>query len=291
MATVGPLLVPAHVNSDADFRTYAQAIHNALASLPDLTQGTDAGQINPATATRPTPGNYAGFDVFRFNDIAGESRPPAFKIEYGTGTSAVRPALRLTPGYIGVAGTFTASTQVWELKQASTRGIGGQAIFVASSGPGRVMFTSNLDPIVDQSFSHHFYMERAVDIYGALTGDLLVHIPSGTTAGAFVIGNSGVSPFQQDSRFLPTLMLASLPGWTLANGAIAVVPATAYNGKPIYGSGLVAYNTADIALPLTTFTADVLGARRTYLTLGASGLLVAPTTVATNAGGAAMRWE
>lgn len=82
-------------SSDAEFRKWAQGIHDALAAC-GLVQTADTGQVNLATATVPAAGAYT-YEVWRFNDALQATKPIFLKVEYGS-ISTARPSVRLTVG-------------------------------------------------------------------------------------------------------------------------------------------------------------------------------------------------
>lgn len=95
--------------TDAEFREWAQAIHDALIAV-GMTQTADTGQINLATVAKPAAANTAqGYEIWRFSDTLQSTRPIYIKIEYGSSAgSATRGSLWFTTGTItNGAGTIT----------------------------------------------------------------------------------------------------------------------------------------------------------------------------------------
>lgn len=94
--------------SNADttlFRAWGSALSTALGTV--LTRVPQTGDIDWATATVPTAGNFAGSEVYRLNDALQATAPLFFKFEYGSSTlAATIPAIRLTIGK-GVNGSGT----------------------------------------------------------------------------------------------------------------------------------------------------------------------------------------
>jgi len=95
------------VSTDAQFRAWASAIHNALSAV-GLVNTSDTGQINLATVTNPGANTSGGYEIWRFNDANQSNDPIYFKIEYGCGTTTSRPSLRWTFG-TGSNGSGTIS--------------------------------------------------------------------------------------------------------------------------------------------------------------------------------------
>lgn len=94
--------------SNADttlFRAWGSALSTALGTV--LTRVPQTGDIDWATATVPTAGNFAGSEVYRLNDALQATAPLFFKFEYGSSAlAATISAIRLTIGK-GVNGSGT----------------------------------------------------------------------------------------------------------------------------------------------------------------------------------------
>jgi hypothetical protein len=114
MATWGPIWLPGYIAGNAEFRAWAQGIHDGLASFADLTQTADTGQINIATANRPAANGVAGYEVWRFNDAMQATMPVFFKLEYGIDNSPTLPQLIITIGK-GSNGAGTITTPATRL--------------------------------------------------------------------------------------------------------------------------------------------------------------------------------
>lgn len=109
-AAHGSLVVPA-VDSDANYRTYVSAIHDALAAC-GFTQTADTGQVNPATVTLPAGNNdFTNYEIWRFNDSKQAATPFFFKVKYSTFNSRIQPRFSLGTGSDG-AGTLTNETAI-----------------------------------------------------------------------------------------------------------------------------------------------------------------------------------
>ena len=87
--------LPAYLADDATFRTWGSGIAAQFAAV-GLVQTADTGQINWTTVARPGVGSYGGYEIWRFNDSFQATAPVFIKLEYGVGTAADRPALRIT---------------------------------------------------------------------------------------------------------------------------------------------------------------------------------------------------
>lgn len=85
--------------SDAQFRAWAQGIHDRLAAA-GFVQTADTGQIDLSTVTAPALATTPqGYEIWRFDDALQATAPIYFKIEYGSGVSlATNPGIWLTFG-------------------------------------------------------------------------------------------------------------------------------------------------------------------------------------------------
>lgn len=86
--------------TDAKFRTWVQAVHDAVAAS-GMIQTTDTGQINPVTVARPTAAvTLAGYEIWRFNDALQNTAPIYVKLSYYTGNNASgnNPSTRVQVG-------------------------------------------------------------------------------------------------------------------------------------------------------------------------------------------------
>lgn len=84
-------------NSDAEFRTWGKHVHDTL-WFSGLTQASDTGQINWATALRPGSGIMAGYEIFKFDDALQATAPVFIRVEYRTGAGTNRPAIFIIVG-------------------------------------------------------------------------------------------------------------------------------------------------------------------------------------------------
>ena len=99
--------------TDAEFRVWATALHDALIAA-GLVQTTDTGQVDLTTAVKPGTSAYAGYRVYRFADTLQATAAVFVKIEFGTGTTATHAAIRVqvgtaTNGAGTLAGRFTTA--------------------------------------------------------------------------------------------------------------------------------------------------------------------------------------
>lgn len=110
-------------DSDATFREWGAELATKL-DAAGLVQTSDTGQINWTTVTRPGTSTAAGYEIRRFNDSLQATAPIFLRVEYGTGSSATAPRIRVTVGTgTNGAGTLTgtALTTVREIHGSSAQ--------------------------------------------------------------------------------------------------------------------------------------------------------------------------
>lgn len=109
-------------STDAAWRTWGQAIHNALVALGTLVQTSDTGQANWTTATRPGNTSATVYEVWAFADTLQSTAPTYVRIAFGNLSSQPVIYLRVGTGTNG-AGTLTGnvSTEMgWLFTQTTT---------------------------------------------------------------------------------------------------------------------------------------------------------------------------
>lgn len=89
--------VNASVKEVANFRAWAKKISEGLAAV-GMVKTADTGQINFETVEAPAVNEYAGYEIWRFNDSEQSERPIYFKIQYGRGATEPAPAIKVTVG-------------------------------------------------------------------------------------------------------------------------------------------------------------------------------------------------
>jgi hypothetical protein len=262
MATWGPIWLPGYIAGNAEFRAWAQGIHDGLASFADLTQTADTGQINIATATRPAANGVAGYEVWRFNDAMQATMPVFFKLEYGIDNSPTLPQLIITIGK-GSNGAGTITTPATRLGFPLKSLVPKVHIpWAASCTPGQLDLVGMDTAATTEGVIVH--MERSRDAAGTPTADGVVLAGGGQVSaivGATATGsNSGAKLLDpMDS----TIYSAGRP--QVGKSQAISIPFW-YAGKPIPGLGVVAIDSQTpmlVTLPLQT-----LGGVHTYLTIG-----------------------
>lgn len=283
--------LPAFLSDDATFRTWGSGIAAQLATV-GLVQAADTGQINWTTVTRPGTSTYAGYEIWRFNDSLQATKPVFIKIEYGIGTVADRPALRLTVS-TATNGAGTPSGQVSSVRTlaaGTSYASGATNISYCSGDSGRLNLATNyLNPGTNTGCLY-VLLERTQNIDGSRTGDAVIFftfLGNGTSAGYQVIPFSGAIP--SAGSFNYGLQPGSSGSQSAVGADVAVSPSLAFFGKTFLVSWCC-FNVADIGAQ-STFTMSHLGATHTFLAVlsggGTSCLIFGVGGVA----GLAMLWE
>lgn len=149
------------ITLDAGFRAWALAIRNAI-TASGIVRTSDTGQIDLTTVASPAVSNYAGYDIFRFDDAAQASDPIFFKLEYGKGTAATRHALRCTvgTGSDGAGGITNASTAQAALSVTTASGNG---VVAASFFDGEFVLLDAATGVVGAQIPLHILRHRDVN--------------------------------------------------------------------------------------------------------------------------------
>jgi hypothetical protein len=254
--------------TDADHRTFAQAIHDMLIAV-GLTQTSDTGQANISTLIRPGANNVSGYEVFRFNDTEQATLGCFLKVEYSSGAVTTSPGLRLTPGTAtNGAGVLSnaippsSTTLVWSSATDTPAQV--RPAF-ASYAESQLIFAFGLDPIGGRGVVVYLGRPRLYD--GTRTTDGLLFLYGGRAYGHGVIRAGGGGPTAAiSSSDLPVLDI--LGGWDDQAGAnVGLYPLSfAVNGNLRFAS-IFSYRAAAIASD-SQQAVSIFGSSRNYRTLG-----------------------
>jgi hypothetical protein len=86
------------MTGDTEWRDFLTEYTAALVAA-GFVQTSDTGQLNPATATRPTGTNtVGGYQIWRFDDDAQSTQPIFIKVEYGVPSVVTRLQIWITIG-------------------------------------------------------------------------------------------------------------------------------------------------------------------------------------------------
>lgn len=186
--TTNTYTTPYEHTSDATFRAWVQALHNAMTGA-GLTQTADTGQFNFASATRPGINTSAAPLIYQFSDTLQATYPVFIKLTPGTGGGAAIPRLLLQVGTsTNGASTLTGTTSTDVICSGSntiTSTVSNYTTYVCVL-PGHVGVcwknASTLSATIAQAF---FAVSRSVDSAGANNGDG-VTIYRGSTSFVYV---------------------------------------------------------------------------------------------------------
>lgn len=277
MATGSVNVANGEVTNDAEFRAWAQAIHDVL-TASGLTQTADAGQINIATALRPAINAFAGYEVWRFNDALQATAPLFVKLRYGISGIATRTSLEVTVGK-GSDGNGTLTGVMWGpfLAQRTGAQAGAMTTF-ASYGDSALALAYNVGlalPVI-------FVLERVRDDNGDPTGEG-VFIGSYGTAN-FVPQWASIAYDGTYSEVVaqPAMLTPAGGGGTLYKGetlASPLYPLIGYARHP--SRAVVSQRDADAA-PAQVFTVPIDGVARTFRCVGLAAQALAHTRNAAN---------
>ena len=173
--TVDQRNLPAYFNSNSDFQTWVQGLHAQFAAV-GLVQTSDTGQINPATATTPTSGTTAGYEIWRFNDALQSTAPLFIKVEYGGNQAQITTGVGMfvtvgtaTNGAGTLTGTVGTRRNLYPSGSASTTVGAVFPSYCCSDGSGLALVT-NLNTL-NTNFTLMWIIDRARDGSGTAQGD------------------------------------------------------------------------------------------------------------------------
>jgi len=82
--------------TDASFRAWGSALSAQIGSM--LTRVEQSNDIDWTTVTRPQASEYAGTEVYRFNDPLQSTTPIFLRIKYGAGDNQSSPKMQISIG-------------------------------------------------------------------------------------------------------------------------------------------------------------------------------------------------
>lgn len=283
MTTASTNTVIAHT-SDATYRVWVAEIITQLLAV-GLTQTADTGQVNVATVTRPAINTLNAYAIFRFNDTLHGTNPIFIRIDFGTGTVATTPQMRVSVAQsTDGAGTLTglATTRVGCNAQASAPistilPYSSRFCYNATQGFLGMVWKQQAHD-VDCAYGG-FFIFRSVDAAGAPTADathVLAQAASDTGGVTANVGTmqviSTVTSSVYNTAPFPSVAWANGPPLALANtlvGANAqVFPVWQYTPRLGITNQLAVAVLSEIAVN-STVAITVLGALSvTYLSVG-----------------------
>jgi hypothetical protein len=166
--------------SDAQFRAWAQAIHDRLAAV-GLNQTADTGQINLVTVVAPAINTDAGYEIWNFTDTEQGTDPIFFKVTYGKAAQTQRGRVTFQVG-TGSNGTGTLTNPGTARIQAPAIDSNGNGYIGACFRDGALSLMIVADPTTAAQANFIFFaIERlrnadATLIAGAFA---LIYTPGG----------------------------------------------------------------------------------------------------------------
>jgi hypothetical protein len=258
--------------------------------------GGVGGPANWAAVTTPgTPGTYPYFEVFRFNDTAQTTHPIFIKIEYGAGSSANNPALRITVGRsINLAdGSFIGTTTTALPCVGSTAGTNPSNSYVSgSSGRCNVVLWAGVT-----TNGIAFYVERTKDDSGNTTDDAVTIITwMGGSAATYCQqqllpkGAGGPNPSIVAGPQVPqtALPMSGNASWGANVGYFPIFPNMGFAANPDLG-GCLHFNASTPSE--STIALTMYGVAHTFIAAGLSNTSTSANNGNNTGVSIAMRYE
>lgn len=145
--------------SDAEWRTWCQAVETALLTSGFLVAASDTGQIDLTTAVRPAINTAAGYKIYKANDALQASKPFFLKVQYGVGSAITmgRITLQMSSATNG-AGTPSGLTSTTFNITGSTDGSGAARLY--GSGDASSAWIVHWDGTAAPTQSWMFFCSR-----------------------------------------------------------------------------------------------------------------------------------
>lgn len=280
MATVTTNTVLDHT-SDAGFRAWVAEVIDGLIAV-GVTQTADAGQINPATVTRPAVNTTAGYAVFRFNDAAHGTNPIFFRLNFGTGSSASSPRLNIILGQGSngsgtITGIVTPECACFASGTVSSTVTNYPTRICYNAARGFLGFVFKIGALAGSHAYGGFVISRSNDANGDPTTDSFVLISNSynSTGGSNISGtfSTAISHLTSLQYVFPTPSAWAPPlpygvTSTLYAGNNQVGPVWQYT--PVLGisNNLAIALNSEIGLHATAVLTLVGAASHTYINVG-----------------------
>lgn len=270
MATSNFTVAPDNT-SDATFRVWALALHNAIAAI--VTFVTQTGEIDFTTVLTPSAANQKrGFRVYRFSDASQATHPIFIRIDFGSGGTATQPGIWVQvgntidgSGNLGVVagGNLMAVQQVTPNKAGTTT----TSISQVSGDSGRLTVNLFSTFVTTAEQAWFFNVERCPDINGVYQDNAVgVDIISASKLDCFTLTKDGrsVSTKINANAFLPWPFDDSATTATLGL-RVGCFPALRISQSRVYNAvtGFLLYHNGDYD-GIGNETASVYGSNKTY---------------------------
>jgi hypothetical protein len=257
-------------NTDANWRPWGQAIHDAFVAV-GLVQTSDTGQVNWATATAPLTGADIGYEVWRFDDALQATVPIFFKMTYGSGNGNTRGRVVLSSVGTGSngAGTLTNAAPTNPMITLVTGTAGdttARDCFFSGDGSGiaAVLFNNSASTFLRGMFA----IDRTRDIDGTPNGNGISVVTCGqTNATNYWVWAPAIAPrpsgWTDYVDYWPAMIPQSSLSTTSDGTDTHVAPVLAAVPEIQQTKMALAYATGDGAT-VGDQTVTHLGAARTY---------------------------
>jgi len=277
------VLIAQDASTDAAWRVWGLAIHNALVALGTLVQTADTGQANWATATRAG----GAYEMWRFNDALQGTAPAFIKFTFGTSGSQPQLTIQATTGTNG-AGTLTGNGTFAWVANATFTATAQQYYFSSTTSRFTMWMEANTAHGAGGSAAIWTF-ERPHDNTGAETGTGIIGAFAWTGTGTYQVawGGQGAS--------LPAFVGINVSDAAVVDQQATLIGSqmTAFTLNPVGVNhqvqnpllGILLYWSSDLGIgaPGTIPTVTIYGTAHTYINTNAS-----PNAFAINANYRAM---
>lgn len=281
-------------SSAANFRGWGKWMSDQFAAFgwvlvyQNFATGTDWTDVSAPTLTN----DVEVTEIWRMDDSLQASAPLFLKIEYGSGSSANNPALRVNigTGHDG-AGNLTGALSS-ETTMRNGIANANSMTHYASGDTDRIMFAMAVDGSGwALSGQYLFSIERRIDGTGAPVGTgFLMLYAGGSTRGMLATLASGTGPVTL-ATFNCTLPSVSLESQYTFDSKMAVGPFAWTLGPAELGLGAVGIPTSAYTQG-ATLSVSLFGSSHTYVAVGTQANFVGIIGVAsTSTVRPAMRYE
>lgn len=243
---------PLKHDSDADFRVWAKALFDALIQVGGgmLTQTTDAGQIDFATAVRPAVSTRPFF-VLKFED--GLGRPLFLRFEVGTAGIITHPITRLIIGTgTNGAGDLTGALITQSVSNPNRIPLAGNHLSYLCVLPGYISISLGKDYLVPGTWLTQVAVARHQSLdgvpedtgYHALlsTGPV---IGTATTMSMYTVNFDGL-PASVDANYWAIVPFGKTD--MLVEGKVYCLPAWYQSDRPRICNFLAITGLANVAI-------------------------------------------
>lgn len=208
------------VSTDTDFRNWGKGVSDAFTAV-GFVKATDTGQVDWATQTKPVSvSTYPCYEIRRFNDSLQSTYPVYVKVEYGCGTVASYPALRLTVGKSTdgagtIGGVLIAAIALTTGSSSST----ASNSYTGSGDGSLIHYSPAIGTYHSTATSTSFVLERSRTADGTATGAGLFFGYRFTSTPSFACVNYATGASIAQPRFP-----AAVPGGGVTLTASGKVP-------------------------------------------------------------------